>query len=61
MGTEKGNYRRIVVYAKKSDASNVKKAKANGYALSSLFLSLLDAYINNKIDPKILQEGKSVK
>ena len=48
-------YKKIVVYARKHDISNVKKAKANGYAISRLLLKLLNAYINGKIDPIVLQ------
>lgn len=55
MATVNSNYRRIVVYAKKRDIPNVQKAKSNGYAISSLLLSLLDAYMNDRIDPKVLQ------
>lgn len=52
---ERSRYKRIVIYAKDNDLSNLKKAKANCYAVSSLLLKLLNAYIKGKIDPNILQ------
>ena len=51
------NYKRIVVYAKKEDMPIIEKAVANGYSLSGLLLKLLGAYMNGKIDPKILQKN----
>ena len=54
-------YKRVVIYAKGRDISNIRKAKASGYSIGKLLLKLLNTYMNKKINLEILRSKGAIK